>query len=98
MNIKTELQAKQVLKIIQSGVTNKSMIIAYADLNRAELQHLLVDKPYLQHAINSEKQAQAHRKVIAITDRQRQQGGLNLAHIALETGLQRKVIAAALRV
>jgi hypothetical protein len=99
MNFKDEINAKTVLKIIQSGVTNKALIAQDAGLNRTELQCLIHSKPKLQDQLEYERKKQEAQRmeedIIGGMKYQAKHGRINLLALCESTGItQRQLINA----
>jgi hypothetical protein len=100
MNIQDELNAKTVLKIIQSGVTNKALIAADAGLNRTELQWLIRSRPKLQDVLNYERRKQEAEQlssdIITGMKYQAKHGNVNLIALCDKLGITHRQLINAL--
>jgi hypothetical protein len=100
MNFQDEINAKTVLKIIQSGVTNKALIAQNAGLNRTELQWLIRSRPKLQDQLEYERKKQeAQRMEEDIIDGMKYQakhGRINLLTLSDSAGITHRQLINAL--
>jgi hypothetical protein len=100
MNFQDEINAKSVLKIIQSGVTSKALIAQDVGLNRAELQWLIHSRPKLQDQLEYERKKQEAQRmeddIICGMKCQAKHGRINLLTLSENTGITHRQLINAL--